>query len=241
MLAHERPGVPHPVQTAENGLMWPTDEASLVRAQSELAATSPPAWQTPPRPVVAGCWVCFPRGLSGPGAAGDPAWAAAVAMSGDRVVAHHLATGVAGAAYVPGLLALRTGPLLEHAVRGLAPAPDVLLLDATGRDHPRRAGLAVHLGAELDLPTVGVTHRPLLGRGEWPGDERGSRAPLRVGGTTVGCWLRTQPGVRPLVVHPGWRIDLDTAVELVLAGTRHRRTPEPLRQARHRARLARTA
>jgi deoxyribonuclease V len=64
---------------------------------------------------------------------------------------------------------------------------------------------------------------------------------LRIDGTTVGCWLRTQPGVRPLVVHPGWRVDLDTAVELVLAGTRRRRTPEPLRQARHRARLARAA
>jgi deoxyribonuclease V len=192
--------------------MWPTDEAALLRAQTAIAAADPPPWVAPPRPVVGGCWVCFPRGLSGP-----------------------------GAAYVPGLLALRIGPLLEQAVLALPSAPDVLLLDATGADHPRRAGLALHLGAELGAPTIGVTHRPLLGRGEWPADERGATAPLRVGGTTVGCWVRTQPEVRPLVVHPGWRVDMDTAVGLVLAGTRQRRTPEPLRRARHRARLARAA
>ena len=221
--------------------MWPTDEAALVRAQTAIAAAVPPPWGPPPHPVVGGCWVCFPRGQSGPGAAGDPAWAAAVAMREERLLAGRVVTGVAGAAYVPGLLALRIGALLEQAVRGLPSAPDVLLLDATGADHPRRAGLAVHLGAELDVPTVGITHRPLLGRGEWPVDERGARTPLRVDGTTVGCWLRTQPEVRPLVVHPGWRVDLDTAVGLVLATTRHRRTPEPLRRARHRARLARAA
>lgn len=221
--------------------MWPTGEAALARAQTMLAAASPPPWTPPPRPVVGGCWVCFPRGLSGPGAPGDPAWAAAVEMRDGRLLAESAVTGVAGAAYLPGLLALRIGALLEQAVRALPSAPDVLLLDATGPDHPRHAGLAVHLGAELDLPTLGVTHRPLLGTGEWPADRRGATAPLRVDGTTVARWLRTQPGVRPLVVHPGWRVDLDTAVELVLAGTRHRRTPEPLRRARHRARSARAA
>lgn len=221
--------------------MWPTDEAALLRAQTAIAAADPPPWVAPPRPVVGGCWVCFPRGLSGPGAAGDPAWAAAVTMREGRLLADRVVTGAAGAAYVPGLLALRIGPLLEQAVLALPSAPDVLLLDATGADHPRRAGLALHLGAELGAPTFGVTHRPLLGRGEWPADERGATAPLRVGGTTVGCWVRTQPEVRPLVVHPGWRVDMDTAVGLVLAGTRQRRTPEPLRRARHRARLARAA
>ncbi len=155
----------------------------------------------------------------------------------DRIVV----PGAAGAPYQPGLLALRLGRLMEEATRGLATRPDVLLLDATARDHPRRAGLALHLGATLDIPTVGVTHRPLLAEGGWPGERRGDTSPLRIGDTVVGCWMRTQPGVRPLVVHPGWRVDLDTAVELVASTTTRRRTPEPLRRARQLARRARAS
>lgn len=223
--------------------MWPADADALVAEQRRLADVAAPAWTpafTPPGRglLVGGCWVCFPRGLSGPGGAGDPAWAVAVLMDGDEVVDRVVLTGVAGAAYVPGLLALRIGPILEQAVRALERGPDVLLVDATGRDHPRRAGLAIHLGAELGVPTVGVTHRPLRGEGAWPADRRGATSPLRVGDEVVGCWMRTRPGTRPLVVHPGWRTDLDTAVDVV-ARTALRRTPEPLRRARRLAREAR--
>jgi deoxyribonuclease V len=147
--------------------------------------------------------------------------------------------GVAGAAYEPGLLALREGQLLEAAVRALPRMPDVLLVNATGRDHPRGAGLALQLGAVLGVPTVGVTHRPLLACGAWPPVERGSCSLLQLGGRTVGCWLRTRPRARPLAVHPGWRTDLDTACGVVLDGTGRVRAPEPLRQARRMARLAR--
>jgi deoxyribonuclease V len=164
-------------------------------------------------------------------------------MTGATVVDERVEAGVTGAPYVPGLLALRVGPLMERTTRGLTPRPDVLLVDATGRDHPRRAGLAVHLGAELDTPTVGVTHRPLVAVGDepdaWPPYLRGATSPLRIAGEVVGCWLRTQPGVRPLVVHPGWRVDLDTAVDVVLGTTPRARTPEPLRRARRAARQAR--
>jgi deoxyribonuclease V len=142
--------------------------------------------------------------------------------------------------YEPGLLALREGAVLEAAVRALAEPPDVLLVDATGRDHPRRAGLAVHLGAVLDLPTAGVTHRPLAAEGEWPPDERGACSPLRLGGEVVGYWLRTRAGTRPLAVYAAWRTEADTAADVVLATCRAR-TPEPLRAARRRAREARTA
>ncbi|MDX6300811.1 MAG: deoxyribonuclease [Nocardioidaceae bacterium] len=117
----------------------------------------------------------------------------------------------------------------------------MLMLDGTGRDHPRRAGLALHLGDELGVPSVGVTHRPLLASGPWPADHRGATSPLRIGAEVVGCWMRTRPGIRPLAVHPGWRIDLRTAVDLVLLATGTDRTPEPLRQARHAARAARSA
>jgi deoxyribonuclease V len=184
--------------------------------------------------IVGGCFVCFPRGETGPGAAGDRAWAAAVAGRDEAVV-----EGEAGAPYVPGLLALREGPLLEKAVRALPRPPAVLLVDATGRDHPRRAGLATSLGAVLDLPTVGVTHRPLLATGTWPGEERGATAPLRIGDETVACWLRVRRRVRPLAVHPAWRTDLHTAVAVVLETTARVRTPAPLRAARTAARRAR--
>jgi deoxyribonuclease V len=157
-----------------------------------------------------------------------------------RVIARAAVSGEAGAPYVPGLLAIREGPVLEAAMRALPTGPDVLLVDATGRDHPRRAGMAISLGAALSLPTVGVTHRPLLATGDWPEDVRGATSPLRIDGETVGVWLRTRRGARPLAVHPGWRTDVEVAVSVVLETGGRVRTPEPLRVARRLAREART-
>jgi deoxyribonuclease V len=213
---------------------WPASREELIAAQLALAALRPPPWLPGAAPRIGGCFVCFARGGSGPGAAGDPAWAAAVLAGAARVV-----HGTAGAPYEPGLLALREGRLLEAAVRALGEVPDVLLVDATGRDHPRRAGLALHLGALLDMPTVGVTHRPLVAAGEWPADEPGARAPLLLEGELVGHWLRTRPGRRPLAVHAAWRTGPEDAVDVVLLAARGSRTPEPLRQARREARTAR--
>jgi len=221
--------------------MWPTDVVPLIELQSELAGLRPEPWRPAAEDLLAGgCWVCFPRGASGPGAAGDLAWSAAVLVDGRRTSVRRVGSGVARAGYVPGLLAMRLGPLLEQVVRLLPRLPEVLLVDGTGRDHPRRAGLALHLGAELDLPTVGVTHRPLLGQGGWPPDEAAAAAPITLDGDVVAAWVRTRPGTRPLAVHPGWRTDVDTAVRVVRRLT-VRRTPEPLRAARQAAREARAA
>ena len=221
--------------------MWPSDAEALRAVQQELAAAAPEPWTIPAGVRIGGCWVCFPRGLTGPGGASDPSWAAAVVMQEGRVIDEAISEGLTGAPYEPGLLALRLGPVLEKVLRELAVPPDVMMVDATGRDHPRRAGFALHLGAALELPTIGVTHRPLLAEGDWPGDWRGDTSALRIGDEVVAAWVRTQPEVRPLVVHPGWRLDLQQAVELVLATTPLRRTPEPLRHARHLARHARAA
>jgi deoxyribonuclease V len=138
------------------------------------------------------------------------------------------------------MLALREGPLLEGVVRGLAELPDVLLVDATGRDHPRRAGLALQLGAVLGVPTIGLTDRPLLARGEDPEDERGAASPLLIDGERVGYLLRTRAGARPICVHAAWRTMPETALEVVLSVTGQMRTPEPLRAARSAARAARS-
>ncbi|HEY7258607.1 MAG TPA: endonuclease V [Gaiellales bacterium] len=208
--------------------------------QTAIAKLTPPPWDPPADPLVAGCFVSFPRGGHGAGGAGDPAVAAAVTLLDGRIVATHVAHGAAGAAYAPGLLALREGALLEAALLGLDPRPDVVLLDATGRDHPRRAGLTVHVGWTLDLPTIGVTHRPLQAQGAWPADVRGAVSPLRNGDDIVGQWLRTRAGTRPLAVHAGWRTTAATACAVVLPLCRVR-TPEPLRQARRLARMGRTA
>jgi deoxyribonuclease V len=116
----------------------------------------------------------------------------------------------------------------------------VLLVNSTGRDHPRRAGMALHLGSRLGIPTVGVTNRLLVATGDVPADALRARAAFRIGAETVGWWVRSQPGTRPLAVHAAWRTDPGTALAVVLACTTHARTPAPLRAARRSAREART-
>lgn len=217
-------------------MAWPQTAEELAQVQHALAAAALPEWQLPQgRVEIGGCFVCFERGPSGPGQAGDRGWAGAALSSGATAVAE----GRAGAAYAAGLLALREGRLLEEAVRRLPRLPEVLLVNATGRDHPRRAGLALHLGAVLGVPTVGVTHRPLLAAGDWPEDEAGATSPLVLEDELVGHWLRTRPGTRPLAVHAAWRTDSETALAAVRASLRGRRTPEPIRVSRKAARLGR--
>jgi deoxyribonuclease V len=220
--------------------MWPASADELISMQGRLARERPQPWHPSGDDVVAGCFVCFTRGGGGPGASGDTAWAGAAAVRGGRVVAAAAVVGEAGAAYRAGLLALREGPTLARALRALDVVPDVVLVNATGRDHPRRAGLALHLGATLDLPTIGVTNRTLLAEGPQPGPERGDRSPLCIGPDVVGAWVRTRPGAHPVAVHAAWRTDPCDAVAVVLAASHRRRTPEPLRRARTLARRARS-
>ena len=180
------------------------------------------------------CYACFAQAEPGRGMPDDTGWAAA-ALGGEAAVT----SAVSPEGYEPGMLALREGPLLEAAVRGLPELPDALLVDATGRDHPRRAGLALHLGAVLGIPTVGLTDRPLHAVGEEPADERGAASPLVLEGERVGYLLRTRQGTRPICVHAAWRTMPEAALEVVLSVTGPMRTPEPLRAARTAARVAR--
>jgi deoxyribonuclease V len=219
---------------------WPDTADGLVEVQKVLGTAAPSLWCPRGRIAsAAGCFICF--GPQPGGVGREPAWAAAALTRGRRLDAAALATGEAGGRYLPGFLALREGPLLEKAVRSLRARPEVLVVNATGRDHPRRAGLALHLGAVLDLPTVGVTERPLLATGDPPGQATGAIAPLRLDGELVAFWLRSRNGVRPIVVHASWRTSPEVAIEVVLQLVARVRTPEPLRFARHLARLARAA
>ena len=221
-------------------MRWPTDPPGLEALQQELADLRPQPWKPSVGVTTGGCFVCFGRGGEGSGAADDRGWAAAVVMEWRRLVASSEIVSEAGASYLPGLLAAREGELLESAVRALPRLPDVLLVNATGRDHPRRAGLALHIGWVLDLPTVGVTHRPLVASGDQPAPKAGSRAPLWIDGEQVGWWLRTRSQARPVAVSPGWRTGLDTVLEVVKIAGARARTPEPIRQARRLARSARS-
>jgi deoxyribonuclease V len=218
---------------------WPVSADELVREQDELAAATPPWWRPTGDPAIGACFICFERGRAGFGAAGDPGWAGAALVRGDRLAAAARIAGAAGAAYEPGLLALREGPLLAAVVRRLPEKPDILLVNATGRDHPRRAGLALHLGAVLDVPTIGITHRLLVADGAWPADALAASSPFQVAGERVGYWLRTRRGRRPLAIHAAWRTDAETAASLIGALSGTVRTPEALREARRLARTAR--
>lgn len=224
---------------AMDPVRWPTDHRALKALQGTMAALRPPPLEPSPELAVGGCFVCFGRGGAGRGTSGEPGWAGAVVMRAGRLLSTAQVTGISGAEYRPGQLAAREGPLLTSAVEALEHRPDVLLVNATGRDHPRRAGLALHLGWVLDIPSVGVTHRPLMASGEEPGPWAGSSSPLWIDGEQVGWWLRTRRGARPVAVSAGWRTELDTALELVGLAVVKMRTPEPLRVARRLARTAR--
>ena len=133
--------------------------------------------------------------------------------------------------YVPGLLSFREIPAVLQALEQLDAMPDVIMADGQGRAHPRRFGLACHLGLLLDMPVLGVAKSLLVGEHDELPDERGSRVPLIHKGDVVGAVVRTRRGVKPVYVSVGHRITLDEAVDLALACTPKYRIPEPTRQA----------
>ncbi|TFE68368.1 endonuclease V [Methylacidiphilum sp. Yel] len=219
---------------------WPTTIEELISEQKRIAMLSVSNWEKPSKPFVcAAVFICYGRQRSGPGKKFDQGWGAAIALFPDGQLKTFTISERASFDYIPGLLALRDGPLLEKAVVGLNLRPELLFVNATSRDHPHRAGLALHLGYKLDIPTVGITRKPLIATGVLPGKNRGDRSELRIGNETVAFWLRTQENKAPLVVHPGYRLDWETAIEIVLSYTIKYRTPEPLRLARKAARLCR--
>ncbi|RNL86814.1 endonuclease V [Halostreptopolyspora alba] len=133
--------------------------------------------------------------------------------------------------YVPGLFAFREVPPLLEAVEALSVTPDVFVCDGFGLAHPRRFGLASHLGVLLERRTLGVGKSPFVGRADPPADARGSWSPLVDGDEVVGRALRTRSGVRPVYVSIGHRVDLDGASDLVLRLAPRFRSPEPIRHA----------
>lgn len=205
---------------------WPADVAGAEAIQRRLAAL--------PRPAAA---ALAPATVAGLDVAYDPASdrvAAAVvvldAMSAQPVetVTH---TDRARFGYVPGLLAFRELPPLVAALERLNTVPDLLICDGYGIAHPRRFGLACHLGVLTDLPTIGVAKTPFLTGYRQPGPNRGDWSDLVDGDEVLGRVLRTRTGVKPVFVSVGHRADLADAARVVLDLCRVARLPETTRQA----------
>ncbi len=181
-----------------------------------------------PRPVrlVAGADVSYDRG--------SPVLFAAVVLLDAGSLEPVEAAGVCERArfpYVPGYLSFREIPAVLAAFAKLKGRPDLLVCDGQGRAHPRRFGLACHLGVLLDLPTLGCAKSRLVGRHREPGVRRGAHVQLRDGGEVIGEVVRTREGVKPVYVSVGHRITLATARRQVLRLAPRTRLPEPIRAA----------
>lgn len=133
--------------------------------------------------------------------------------------------------YIPGYLSFREAPAVLAALKKLRKKPDLLLCDGQGLAHPRRFGLACHLGVLADIPSIGVAKSRLIGDHGHLHETKGAWVPLLVGGERVGAVLRTRTGVRPLYISVGHRISLRTAIKYVLLCTAKYRLPETTRHA----------
>jgi deoxyribonuclease V len=133
--------------------------------------------------------------------------------------------------YIPGFLSFREIPAVLDALEKLAITPDIILCDGQGIAHPRKLGIASHLGVLLDIPTIGVAKSLFVGKHEPLSEEKGNWQPLIYRGETVGAALRTRAGVKPVYVSSGHRISLETAIAIVLHCTPKYRLPETTRVA----------
>lgn len=135
--------------------------------------------------------------------------------------------------YIPGLLSFREAPVCIEAVKKLSTKPDVFVIDGQGVAHPRRLGLAAHLGLFFDKTTVGCAKSRLTGQFKEPGSGKGAYSSLKDKGRTIGAVVRTRTNVKPVFVSVGNKCRLKDAVSLVLRSTTRYRLPEPTRLAHH--------
>ena len=175
---------------------------------------------------VAGCDISFDKGS-------DIVYAGIVVLEPPALLEIGRSTTIAQVKfpYIPGLLSFRESPALLEAWEKLKVQPDLVMIDGQGYAHPRRFGIASHFGVLVDLPTVGCAKTVLVGRYEAPEAKAGSSSPLLDREETIGVALRTQDGVNPVFVSVGHRINLDSAIEVVMRCTKDYRIPEPTRQA----------
>ncbi|WUH96819.1 endonuclease V [Spirillospora sp. NBC_00431] len=210
---------------------WPSTPAEAEAIQDRLRPMLELGVPGPARPrTVAGLDVSY---AGDGGGTGTRLAAAVVVLDGATldVVEESVAVGTAVFPYVPGLFAFRELPTLLEALRDLKTTPDLLVCDGFGVAHPRRFGLACHLGVLTGLPTIGVGKTAFVGAYETPGRRRGATNPLLDDGEVIGRVLRTRDGVKPVFVSVGHRTDLETACRNVLDLAVEYRLPETTRRA----------
>lgn len=137
--------------------------------------------------------------------------------------------------YIPGLLSFREGPVLEEAFGKLETEPDVFIFDGMGRAHPRRIGIATHMGLWLNKPTIGCGKTLLIGKYVEPGSEKGAFTDLIDKGERIGVTLRTREATKPVFISAGHLADLSTSIEMVMRCAPKYRLPEPIRLAHNAA------
>ena len=213
----EVPRAPH------RWLVTPRQASAIQRRMASRVRQVPLG--APPR-VVAGLDAAFSRD-------DRRCLAAAVVwdMRAQTVIEQHVAVRSLTFPYVPGLLSFREGPAVLAALRQLRTPPDALICDGHGLAHPRRFGIACHVGVILNRPTIGCAKSRLIGAHRQPESRRGSAAPLLDAGEVIGSVLRTQDGIKPVFVSVGHLIDLGGAQRSVLACAIRYRLPEPCRLA----------
>jgi deoxyribonuclease V len=162
--------------------------------------------------------------------------AAVIVMNPElEVIESRTAEAPATFPYVPGLLAFREFPAILQAWRALDLPPDLVIVDGHGFAHPRRFGIACHVGVALDVPSIGCGKSLFVGEHEPPARARGSWTDLVHRGETIGAALRTRDGVRPIYISTGHRVSLPTAIRWALRLAPRYRLPEPIRAADHLA------
>jgi len=205
---------------------WSVSVRQAMTIQKKLALSVRQTGLKEPVRFVAGVDAAFSRdGLSC--IAGVVLWD----LQKRKVVESHVASRRLLFPYIPGLLSFREAPAALAALRKLHCRPDVLFCDGQGIAHPRRLGIASHLGVLVGLPAVGCAKSRLIGTYEEPGLKKGSLSRLMDGDEIIGIVLRTRDKVKPLFISVGHRINLQMAEQLVLACSLGYRLPEPVRRA----------
>lgn len=198
--------------------------------QQYIEAQAAIAGQVVERPLAAEPRVIAAVDVHLSGATGVAA-VVAMAYPGFEILDEQVVTQDITFPYIPGFLAFREAPISLEAVRRLRVAPNLLLADGQGLAHPRRAGIACHVGVELQVPTIGVAKSILVGSHGPIGSEQGSAVPLVAGGEVVGMAVRTRTGVSPVYISVGNLITLEEAVDWTLRTVTRYRLPEPSRRA----------
>lgn len=172
---------------------------------------------------------------------GDRIWAAVVLFSYPELqrIEEAVDTCRVHFPYIPGLFSFREAPPILGCLERLRSRPDVIMLDAHGIAHPRRFGLASHVGLLASIPSIGCAKSRLVGEHDPVRSARGSQEPVYYDDSKVGAALRTRSGVRPVYVSPGYRLSLRNAADMVLACAHGHRIPEPIRAAHDLANRAR--